>query len=311
MRRVLQSWPARILVTGAILAWLARAVDMRAAAATLAATDPWWFALALGLVAADRVVMAYRWLLLLRSSGVAIGAWTALRVFLVSSFVGSFMPAGLGADAARAYSVASKTTQGSEAVASVAVDRVLGLVAIVVLGAAGLAAWVHRLEPGVRQLALAAALLAGAGSVLVLWTDRWIGWLVPAGLRDSTWGRRGERVSHAIGRYRGRGGTMFAVLVLSVAVQVLRVLQAYCLGRGLSIEVGLGYYLVFMPVALLALLLPISISGFGLPQGVIVGLLDAVNVPRPQSFALSTLIVVVALLGNLPGAFLYLRRKNP
>ncbi len=81
--------------------------------------------------------------------------------------------------------------------------------------------------------------------------------------------------------------------------------------RGLSIEVGLGYYLVFMPVALLALLLPISISGFGLPQGVIVGLLDAVNVPRPQSFALSTLIVVVALLGNLPGAFLYLRRKNP
>ena len=38
------------------------------------------------------------------------------------------------------------------------------------------------------------------------------------------------------------------------------------------------YYLLFMPIGLLMLLLPISVSGFGLPQGVIVWLLRPLGV---------------------------------
>jgi uncharacterized membrane protein YbhN (UPF0104 family) len=310
MLRVLQSWPVRLVVTGAILAWLTRSMDMSAAWAALAGTHPAWFAGALALVALDRLVMAWRWLLLLRSSGAAIGGGSALRIFLVSSFVGSFLPAGVGADAARAYSLAARTAQGSEAVASVAVDRVLGLVATVVLGVAGVLAWAAHLAPGLRQGAVLLALMAGTGSALVLWADRWLPLFVPASARGSRWVSRGVRLGNAIGRYRGRHGVMSAVFVLSLAVQLLRVLQAYGLGRGLAIDLGVGYYLVFMPIALIVLLLPVSISGFGLPQGVIVGLLDPVGVPRPASFALSTLIVVIALLGNLPGAVLYLHRRE-
>jgi len=94
-------------------------------------------------------------------------------------------------------------------------------------------------------------------------------------------------------------------------VQFVRILQAYGLGRGLGIGVGFDYYLVFMPVAMLILLLPVSISGLGLPQAAVVWLLRPVGVPVEQAFALSTLFVVIGVLGNLPGALLYLVRKKP
>jgi len=42
--------------------------------------NPWWFAFTLLLVAIDRVVMAIRWLLLLRAAGVDIRAASALRI---------------------------------------------------------------------------------------------------------------------------------------------------------------------------------------------------------------------------------------
>jgi hypothetical protein len=58
------------------------------------------------------------------------------------------------------------------------------------------------------------------------------------------------------------------------------------------------------------LLLPISVSGFGLPQGAIVWMLRPQGVPDPQSFALSILIVLSGLVGNLPGVWLYVRAKN-
>jgi len=100
------------------------------------------------------------------------------------------------------------------------------------------------------------------------------------------------------------------VLLLSIAVQILRIGQAWLLGQGLGIGVPFGYYLVFMPLGLIALLLPISISGFGAPQGIIVWLLKPVGVPETEAFALSLLIVLSGIAGNLPGAVLYLRRKK-
>jgi hypothetical protein len=99
------------------------------------------------------------------------------------------------------------------------------------------------------------------------------------------------------------------VFVLSVAVQLLRIVQAYLLGRGIGIDVELSYYLLFMPLGLVALMLPISIAGFGAPQGLIVWLLKPRGVPEADAFALSTLIVLSGIVANLPGALLYIRRR--
>ena len=98
--------------------------------------------------------------------------------------------------------------------------------------------------------------------------------------------------------------------MLSVIVQIVRVTQAYVLGNGLGIDVDFSYYLAFMPVGILAILLPISIGGFGVAQGVIVWLLRPVGVPDAQSFALSTLYLLTGLVSTLPGALLYLRSRS-
>jgi hypothetical protein len=263
------------------------------------------------LVAIDRVVMAIRWLLLLRAAGVDIPAASALRIFLTSSFVGSFLPAGVGADAARAYEVASRTSRGSQAVASVGIDRVLGLVAIAVLGIAGVAGWAQHVDPALRLRLMAAAALGGAATLAVFWVDKVARACLPVRWHGTRWGRRILRLGDAVGAYRGHPKVLTQVMALSIAVQLVRVFQGYGLGRGLGIQVGLEYYLVFMPIAMLVLLLPVSISGFGLPQAAIVWLLRPVGVPDAESLALSTLLIVIGMIGNLPGALLYAVRRKP
>ena len=309
--RFLTSTAARLLITAAILAYLLRSIDVGASVHAMLRVNPWWFAFTLALVAIDRMVMAIRWLLLLRAAGVDISAATALRIFLTSSFVGSFLPAGVGADAARAYEVASRTSRGSQAVASVGIDRMLGLVAIAVLGIAGLAGWSRHVEPDLRLRLMAAAILAGAGTLAVFWVDTLVRAVLPEGWRGTRWGSRVLRLADAIGAYRRHPRVLAQVMALSIAVQLVRVFQGYGLGRGLGLEVGLDYYLVFMPIAMLVLLLPVSISGFGLPQAAIVWLLRPVGVPDAESLALSTLLIVIGILGNLPGAILYAVRKKP
>ena len=141
----------------------------------------------------------------------------------------------------------------------------------------------------------------------MLWADRVLTALLPSGIRASGIGKRLTRLADAVSQYRGHRGALAGVALLSLVVQILRIVQAYLLGRGIGIEVPFSYYLLFMPIGLIALLLPISISGIGAPQGIIVWLLAPAGVPGPQALALSTLIVLSGIVGNLPGAWLYLR----
>lgn len=307
---LLRSLWFRLAVTLAILAWLATRIDLREAGRAMLETDSRALLLVGLLVALDRIVMIWRWVLLLRATGAPVTTEAAARIFLVSSFVGSFLPAGVGGDAARAYQLSRHTTRGHEAIASVAVDRFLGVVAIVILGAGGAFASAALIPAGQRSLVLGLALVTGVGGASLLWIDRLVGLALPAGWRVTRAGHRAEAVARAMAEYRARPGVLASVLALSFSVQILRIAQAYVLGLGLGLTVPFRYYMAFMPVGLLMLLLPISVSGFGLPQGVIVWLLRPVGVPDAQSFALSTLIVLSGLAANLPGAWLFLRRTR-
>jgi len=146
-------------------------------------------------------------------------------------------------------------------------------------------------------------------NLALLWSDRIVAVAAREGTAQGGLMRRLIKLSSALSEYRGHRGALWAVAGLSIAVQLLRIVQAYLLGRGIGIDVAFSYYLLFMPIGLIALLLPISISGIGAPQGIIVWLLQPAGVPAPDALALSTLIVLTGIVANLPGAWLYLRTR--
>ena len=80
--------------------------------------------------------MAWRWIDLLcaLTPGSRPPFAVVLRTFFVSTFVGSFLPS-IGGDAYRAYSLARHDVRLSESAASVLMDRVLGVLAIALVGA--------------------------------------------------------------------------------------------------------------------------------------------------------------------------------
>ncbi len=297
----------RGLLTVAVLVVLTYKIDMRATGEALLRLSPAALVAVLALLAVDRGVMVWRWIILLRARGADVTTKSATWIYLVSSFVGGFLPAGVGADAARAFTLSQRTARGSEAVASVAVDRLFGLLSIVVMGVVGAVVSGRQIDGTPRFLLPAIASVVMAGSVAMLWADRVMAAVLSAGLQTSALGKRLMRLADAVSQYREHRGALASVALLSIAVQVLRIVQAYLLGRGIGIDVPFSYYLLFMPIGLIALLLPISISGIGAPQGIIVWLLAPAGVPQPQALALSTLIVLSGIVANLPGAWLYLR----
>jgi uncharacterized protein (TIRG00374 family) len=301
---------ALAVVLTALLLWWS---NPREVARVALGADWRWLAAAIGLVLIDRLLMAWRWIVLLpRDVTARSGMWPLLRIFFVSTFVGTFLPGSVGGDAVRAWQLTSlRTAAGSTALASVLMDRLLGVVALIVMAAAGTILLGGMQDDYRVALAIAAVAAAATAATVAVVSER-AAVITLRGLRwlpDGMTRRIGD-VLEALRRYRTQPGLVSGVLAASVVVNVLRILQAWLLGRGLAIDAPVGTYFAFVPVILLIMLLPVSINGIGTSQAAFVFFFARVGVPEAESFALSVLYLGLGLIGNLPGGLIFATRHN-
>ena len=298
----------RVAITVAIFAFLLRDLDWRAAGTALSRLSTTALLAFLLLIAADRLLMLARWIILMRMT-TRVPAGELARIFFVSSFVGSLLPAGVGGDAARAISVTRQTREPNEAVASVVIDRLLGLQAVALAGCLGVLLIDYPIPRVLHQVTLVTSLLMIVISVAGLFADG-IAARLPALVQQSWAGQAAIRLGSALGAYRSRSNILWRVAALSLFVQVVRVLLAWVIGRGLGIALPLAYYWVFMPLNILLTLLPLSVGGFGVPQGAMVWSLAPLGVSATEAFLLSLLFTIAGTVGNLPGAVLYVMGRS-
>ncbi len=302
----------RVLVAIGLTGWLLWMSDPASVFNAARGADLRLIVLACVLVVADRVLMAYRWLTLLSPLEPRERPPFAvvMRIFFMSTFIGTFLPASVGGDAVRALSLSRQGVGGVDAVASVVMDRVLGVLSILIVALAG--AWLAMDLVDVRVL-LPALVLLGVLCTLagaVVFSGAAARLIASAMAKLPRGQQTGDRLLAAIQRYSRYRGDLANVLICSVAVQVLRVLQTYFLGLALGIAVPLGVYFALVPLILLIVLMPITINGLGTTQAAFVWLFGRAGVPNAESFALSVLFLAIAVVGNLPGGLLFVFEKR-
>ena len=272
-----------------------------------------WIALAVALVVFDRALNAYRWLVLLRAltpgSRPPLGA--ILRVFFVSSFVGNFLPS-VGGDVYRAYQLSQLQVRPAEAAASVLMDRVLGVLSMVVV-AAGAFALIRDVDvPGVVPALLVTAAGCGVAAAAVF-SERTAAFGVALAQRvpSARVHHVARGLSEAIRRYDHHHAALLTVLTISVFVQGLRVVQAYCLGRSLGMTEPIPLYFAFIPLITLIMQIPVTVGGLGTTQLAFQRFFGYAGVAAPQAVALSILFLALGTIGNLPGGLLYATGQRP
>lgn len=298
----------RVIVAAALTAFILWQANPSEVLRRAAPADWRWIGAAVALVLVDRTLMAYRWMVLLcaLSPGSRPPFGAVMRIFFVSTFVGTFLP-GVGGDLYRAYSLSRLRVVGVESAASVLMDRVLGALSVVIVGVVAVASTRSVVTIGgvlptlviasAACLSVALVVFSERAGAAALWTVLW--------LRNDRLQRLGAGLIDAVRRYARHHGELANVLVSSIAVQIIRVIQAYCLGRALGIDVGFALYFAFIPVIMLIMLLPITVNGLGTGQAAFQWLFSTVGVPAADAVALSLLFIALGIVGNLPGGLLY------
>jgi len=269
----------------------------------------WPLLIAIGLVVIDRALMAHRWVLLVRagSRDVRPPLATLIHVFLVSTFLGTFLPTGVGGEAIRAYGLMRAGVRTGWAAASVIMDRLLGVLSLAVIAGIGLlGAQQYGGGRSVRTpVMLAIALCVAVGGAVFSARIMALLGRVAERLPGEPIRKLATEILHATHVSSRQGGVVAVVLAESLAVQVLRVAQAYCLGVSLGITASIAIYFALVPLILMLMLVPISINGIGTSQAAFVWLFGFAGVSAADAFLLSVLFIGLGMVGNLPGGLLY------
>lgn len=296
----------RIVISAGLLTFLLFKVDIRLIIDAIKEAKVHWLVALLGLQFAQRFFGAFRWHVLVRSTNKTVGFGAALRICFVANFVGLFLPGVVGMEALRIYGLARKSADVATSVSSVLVDRLLGLISLMILAVVGLSIAPDEFDPTVAKLSwgLLTLLVVVIAVMLLPATRRMIERLMPRAITDRIEGKLSGFYA-CLRIYRSRPLLMICSLLMAIVFQLTRV-GVFLLG---ALALGLGvpaiYFFAFVPVIVFAAMMPLSIGGLGVSEAGFVYFFKAHEMNTAAGFALALFVYVSTVVSALPGAILY------
>jgi uncharacterized protein (TIRG00374 family) len=254
------------------------------------------------------LITSYRFDLLLRALDIHMRLVRAFVLNMVGAFYNTFMPGSTGGDLLKAYYASKLTPHRTRAVMCVIVDRVLGLLALIIIG--GVAAASQWNVSACRKVAL------GSGAIIGATAAGLIVFFVPVlrrltGLDFILVRLPMQKTVHAavetLEIYRRRPWIIAWSLIVSLPVHATVICSAMLAGLAFGIlRDHWEYYWVAVPVIVLAGSIPISPQGVGVMEGFAILLLRPQGGTIAQAFTLTMCVRLVQMLWNLSGGLFVL-----
>jgi hypothetical protein len=313
---------AKLAVTAALLGVLLTRTPAGEILQRMGAVAPESLLASTGLLLLSFIATGMRWRIILEAFGATVSAATAIRYTFVGGFFNQLLPSGMGGDVFRVWYARDFGFSAGRALASVFIDRLLGLFAIAAIVMAGIpiVLWLKWSGPLVT-VAIAGVVLLAGGIVLFLSLDSFerplehvLQRLVPARLRPlvlravagAVWSARSSR------RILQTWPNGWIAIAISMGCQLLVGLSVFLLLQGIGRPVALIAVLYLFAFVQLLSMLPISFAGWGLREGAMVVAFRFVGVPAEVALGASILFGLCLLISSLPGAVIWLAlRRRP
>ena len=267
-----------------------------------------YFIAAMLLMPLTYLITSRRWHLLLEAMDIHLTQSRTFVINMVGAFYNTFMPGSTGGDLIKAYYAAKHTTHKVRAVLSVIVDRVIGLLALIVLG--GVMASIQWHVRECQQVAIACGLmiLMTILGLIVFYHPTWrrltgLDWL----LKKMPMQRHVHHAVEAMELYGKRPVAAGTAMVMTFPVHIITIFSATLAGLAFGLKMNLLYYWTVVPVLALVGAIPISPQGVGVMESFAVVLTARQGVTVSQAIALAMSMRIGQMLWNLVAGIFVLR----
>jgi glycosyltransferase 2 family protein len=293
-----------LVVTGLCAAYVVWKIDLSRTGEILGDTRLSYFAAACAIGIVSTWPMALRWKWLLDAKGIHERPGWLTRAYFVSYAAGQVLPTALGGDASRIYETARRHPGNTGTIAgSVVLERATGGAATLFLAAVGLALAAGEYDIGV-YLWIEAIFVAGTIVAAFLVFSRraraWLRWLGPP-LARIRLDRPLRALYEGMHGFRDHAGALLSVFVITIVIQVARILGIWLCGEALGLGLSPRPYFVLGPLLFLVMLVPFTINGLAVREAFFIDFLTRLDVGADAAAATGFLFFATTVALALPG----------
>lgn len=294
----------RIAVTLVVLFLIFRSIDVKGVMQTMVGAAPSLLLLALLFQLASTLVASYRWKLVMQRLNFGQTFTFYLRSYFKGTFFNQALPTSIGGDALRVLDVARTGHRKRDAFFGVASDRGFGLVGLLVFNWLALQANPELLphEMFLTLNGLVSFGFAGFVALVFLHKLHWLERFPPAVFFI--------RISQSLAKVLCTWRAAFLHLILALLIHLLGMLVIYYLGSSVGLRYDFLTYMAVVPPVILLTLVPVSLAGWGVREGGMIGLFTLIGADKTLVLSMSILYGVVLLVSSLPGFYVYLTGKH-
>lgn len=284
---------AQLLVSLGLLAWVIQHIAWRDVVLALARVHPLFLLWGGCLYYLGILLSCCKWRSTLQAEGVAAPYHRLVRWYLIGAFASNFLPSDVGGDVGRAVYASRYTGRVGAVTRSIVVERLSGFAIL------ALFAWIGLIVI-MGQVLIALLLLLGGIAALLL------GWLLhrrlPARMLKFV-----QTLARTVAPYRRQPRAAGKLLLLSIAFHLLSGYSVWAMLYAVQVNVPLAPVILVAAIANVVSALPITLSGWGVREAVVVSLLAPFGVsatPVLAGIVLGrTLVLLSSLVGVVPLMF--------
>jgi glycosyltransferase 2 family protein len=301
----------KLLVSAGLLAYFLSRIHIERFVDTFASAKLSYIALALAVYLVTQGISAARWTTLARPIGIKTPFPDMVRYYLIGMFFNLFAPGTVGGDVSRIYYLVrdeeahakGRAVTTVHAAMSVLMDRGIGMLVLVWLGAAGLLLFPGYPVPApVRTAALLLALAILVGVLLI----PLVRLLLPEDGHHLV-----VKLRLALRSYHTHWRALGAATLLSVVIHLIQAWMHVAMGRALDLDLPFSFCIIVYPLVGTFAAIPISVNGLGLREGGYVFLLAVLGIGTEKGVAFGILLFLIVALDSLIGGLLFLLQKSP
>ena len=294
----------RLLITAFIFFLIFKNIDFAAVSKTITGLDITLLIVGILFQLASTTVAALRWYRVSQLLGLGQKSIFYLRSYFKGFFFNQGLPTSIGGDAIRVLDIAKLGKRKRDAFRSVFIDRLLGLTGLLLVNLFANILNPNLLPEGVFWLI---NLIVGAGisGFVVLnllhkfsFLDRW---------RITTFVAKISHELHSIftslQEWLIQGG-------MAICIHLLSMIAIFFIGHSVGLEYNLLTFLIIVPPVILLTLIPISLAGWGVREGAMIGLFGLIGADKTLVLSMSLLYGLVLVIASLPGFYVYLKANT-
>jgi hypothetical protein len=298
-RRII--FTARIVVSVALMAYLATKIHWDQAFPRRPHFSTFvWFGLGILVTLGGIWASAWRWQRVLEVFDIRVPVARLLSISLAGMFVGNVLPSTIGGDVLRISRCTRESGARESVFASVVLERLTGWIVLPVISLVGFALW-----PGLITKENAwVALLVGGIAVLLLSTMMILAASTRLGGRfreHQNWMRFIGAIHLGVDRMRREPAETCWLLVAAFAYQCTTIATVFCAVHTVGARVPIAAVIAFTPAVAMVQVLPISLSGLGVREGMFALLFHGLGVPTGKSVAIGLCWYAITLIASVAG----------